>query len=177
MMPYSSQSPGSCTRAAVPLASLPSPWSLLMTTSMRQQQLMASRSLILAPTPNCLWERLRTIAGLRLSGVPVSTVRFQEAIYVLHAFQKKSKKGSATPKQDLDLIHRRLAEAERLHRERQHEHDHENQKTRQGSKKHRTPGTQPRRRDGRERLRRPRPSPASTGTPESPADAAHLPPY
>src|SRR5207237_2247470 len=40
----------------------------------------------------------------------VYTVRFQEAIYVLHAFQKKSKKGIATPKKDLDLIHRRLAE-------------------------------------------------------------------
>jgi phage-related protein len=49
----------------------------------------------------------------------VYTVRFQEAIYVLHAFQKKSKKGIATPKQDIDLIHRRLAKAERLHKERQ----------------------------------------------------------
>jgi phage-related protein len=49
----------------------------------------------------------------------VYTVRFQEAIYVLHAFQKKSKKGVATPKKDIDLIHRRLAEAERLHKERQ----------------------------------------------------------
>ena len=48
----------------------------------------------------------------------VYTVRFQEAIYVLHAFQKKSKKGVATPKKDIDLIHRRLAEAEQLHRER-----------------------------------------------------------
>jgi len=48
----------------------------------------------------------------------VYTVRFQEAIYVLHAFQKKSKKGIATPKKDIDLIHRRLAEAEQLHRER-----------------------------------------------------------
>ncbi len=49
----------------------------------------------------------------------IYTVRFLEAIYVLHAFQKKSKKGIATPKKDIDLIHRRLAEAERLHRERQ----------------------------------------------------------
>jgi len=49
----------------------------------------------------------------------VYTVRFQEAVYVLHAFQKKSKKGVATPKKEIDLIHRRLAEAERLHRERQ----------------------------------------------------------
>ena len=49
----------------------------------------------------------------------VYTVRYREAIYVLHAFQKKSKKGIATSKKDLDLIRRRLAEAERLHRERQ----------------------------------------------------------
>ena len=47
------------------------------------------------------------------------TVRFQDAIYVLPAFQKKSKKGVATPQKDIDLIYRRLAEAERLHRERQ----------------------------------------------------------
>jgi phage-related protein len=38
---------------------------------------------------------------------------------VLHVFQKKSKRGIATPRQELDLIRRRLAEAERLHRERQ----------------------------------------------------------
>ena len=49
----------------------------------------------------------------------VYTVRFREAIYVLHAFLKKSKRGIATPKKDIDLIRHRLAEAERLHRERQ----------------------------------------------------------
>jgi phage-related protein len=49
----------------------------------------------------------------------VYTVRFPEAVYVLHAFQKKSKRGIATPKRDMDLIRQRLAEAERLHRERQ----------------------------------------------------------
>jgi phage-related protein len=38
----------------------------------------------------------------------VYTVRFPEAIYVLHAFQKKSKTGVKTPKPDLDLIERRL---------------------------------------------------------------------
>ncbi|HEX4066265.1 MAG TPA: type II toxin-antitoxin system RelE/ParE family toxin [Acidobacteriaceae bacterium] len=48
----------------------------------------------------------------------VYTVRFAEAVYVLHAFQKKSKRGIATPKEQLELIRRRLAEAERLHRER-----------------------------------------------------------
>ena len=49
----------------------------------------------------------------------VYTVCFRNAIYVLHAFQKKSKKGIATPKHDIDLIHKRLAEAERHHKERQ----------------------------------------------------------
>lgn len=49
----------------------------------------------------------------------VYTVRFQDAIYVLHAFQKKAKKGIATPKKDLDLIRERLAAAERDYRERQ----------------------------------------------------------
>ncbi len=49
----------------------------------------------------------------------VYTVRFADAIYVLHAFQKKSKSGIATPKSDMDLIRQRLGEAERIHRERQ----------------------------------------------------------
>ena len=38
----------------------------------------------------------------------VYTVRYADAVYVLHAFQKKSKKGIATPKVELDLIERRL---------------------------------------------------------------------
>src|SRR5271169_3779795 len=38
----------------------------------------------------------------------VYTVRFARAIYVLHAFQKKSKRGAATPKADLELIEKRL---------------------------------------------------------------------
>jgi phage-related protein len=38
----------------------------------------------------------------------VYTVRYQEAVYVLHAFQKKSKKGAATPKAEIDLVERRL---------------------------------------------------------------------
>jgi phage-related protein len=49
----------------------------------------------------------------------VYTVRFQDAIYVLHAFQKKSTKGIATPAREIELIKRRLAEAERDYRERQ----------------------------------------------------------
>jgi phage-related protein len=49
----------------------------------------------------------------------VYTVRFHDAIYVLHAFQKKSAHGIATSQQDLDLIRQRLAVAERDVRERQ----------------------------------------------------------
>jgi len=48
----------------------------------------------------------------------VYTVRFSEAVYVLHAFQKKSKRGIETPKQDVDLIKRRLRDAEADHAER-----------------------------------------------------------
>jgi phage-related protein len=49
----------------------------------------------------------------------VYTVRFHDAIYVLHAFQKKSTHGIATSRQDIDLIRQRLAVAERDDRERQ----------------------------------------------------------
>lgn len=41
----------------------------------------------------------------------VCTVRFAGVVYVLHAFQKKSKRGLATPKAELDLIARRLGRA------------------------------------------------------------------
>ena len=49
----------------------------------------------------------------------VYTAQFGDAIYVLHAFQKKSKRGIATPAREIELVRRRLAEAERLHRQRQ----------------------------------------------------------
>jgi len=41
----------------------------------------------------------------------VYTLKFQGIVYVLHAFQKKSKHGIATPKQDVDLIKARLKRA------------------------------------------------------------------
>jgi phage-related protein len=49
----------------------------------------------------------------------VYTELFSDAVYVLHAFQKKSKSGIATPKKDIDLINHRLDEAERDYRKRQ----------------------------------------------------------
>lgn len=47
----------------------------------------------------------------------VYTVRFEEAVYVLHCFQKKSKSGKATPKQDMDKVQSRLKIAEETHRQ------------------------------------------------------------
>ena len=47
----------------------------------------------------------------------VYTVKFEEAVFVLHCFQKKSKRGIATPKQDMDIIHARLKVAEALAKE------------------------------------------------------------
>jgi phage-related protein len=44
----------------------------------------------------------------------VVAVRLGKKIYVLHAFQKKSKRGIATPKQDVDLIRQRYKEAKEL---------------------------------------------------------------
>ncbi|MHB8654762.1 MAG: type II toxin-antitoxin system RelE/ParE family toxin [Terriglobia bacterium] len=49
----------------------------------------------------------------------VYTVRFRDVIYVLHVFQKKSKKGIATPQNEIDLIHQRLVTAEQHYRGRQ----------------------------------------------------------
>ena len=44
----------------------------------------------------------------------VYTVRFAGAVYVLHAFQKKSKSGRATPRRDMELIKQRLREVEEI---------------------------------------------------------------
>jgi hypothetical protein len=48
----------------------------------------------------------------------VYTVRFAGLIYVLHAFQKKSKKGIETPKQTIEVIKSRLRDAEEDYRAR-----------------------------------------------------------
>ena len=47
----------------------------------------------------------------------VLAVQIGKRIYVLHAFQKKSKKGIATPQRDVELIKKRYAEAQELARE------------------------------------------------------------
>jgi phage-related protein len=42
----------------------------------------------------------------------VYAVRFAEVIYVLHAFQKKSTRGIATPRQEIEMVRTRLRQAE-----------------------------------------------------------------
>ena len=42
----------------------------------------------------------------------VYTVKIDDAVYVLHCFQKKSKQGIETPKHDMDLIRERLKAAQ-----------------------------------------------------------------
>ncbi len=46
----------------------------------------------------------------------VYTVKFADIVYVLHAFQKKSKKGIETPKSDIDLVKLRYKFAEEAYR-------------------------------------------------------------
>jgi phage-related protein len=46
----------------------------------------------------------------------VYTVRFEDAIYILHCFQKKSKSGAAMPQQDIELVKNRLRMAEEEHK-------------------------------------------------------------
>jgi len=53
----------------------------------------------------------------------VLALQMGERIYVLHAFQKKSKRGIATPMRDVNLIKKRYAEAQEL------AHAHEKAKT------------------------------------------------
>ncbi len=47
----------------------------------------------------------------------VYTVRFSAAVFVLHVFQKKAKHGTATPRQDMELVRERLKVAEKMAKE------------------------------------------------------------
>ena len=48
----------------------------------------------------------------------IYTVRFRWAVYVLHCFQKKSRKGVQTPKPDVELVSQRLRPAQQDHEDR-----------------------------------------------------------
>ncbi len=45
------------------------------------------------------------------------TLKLEDSVYVLHAFQKRAKKGRATPKHELDLVRQRLRQARQHHQE------------------------------------------------------------
>jgi phage-related protein len=60
---------------------------------------------------------LRGFGGAGGTYRAVYTVKFEEAMFVLHCFQKKSKRGIATPKEDMDIIRARLKIAEALAKE------------------------------------------------------------
>jgi phage-related protein len=47
----------------------------------------------------------------------VYTVRLKQAVYVLHAFQKKAKHGIATPQSEINLVRQRLQRAMEIDRE------------------------------------------------------------
>lgn len=51
----------------------------------------------------------------------VYTVKFEVAVFVLHCFQKKSKRGIATPTEEMDIIRTRLKIAAALAKELQHD--------------------------------------------------------
>jgi phage-related protein len=44
----------------------------------------------------------------------VYTLKYSDGVYVLHAFQKKSKSGRGTPRRDMELIEQRLRDAEKI---------------------------------------------------------------
>jgi phage-related protein len=47
----------------------------------------------------------------------IYTVRYAHAVYVVHVFQKKSKRGVKTPKAEIDIIHARLRELDKRMKE------------------------------------------------------------
>lgn len=47
----------------------------------------------------------------------IYTLEIEEHVFVLHAFQKKSKSGIATPKKEIDIIKNRLKEVKAIYQE------------------------------------------------------------
>jgi phage-related protein len=47
----------------------------------------------------------------------VYTIEMQNFVFVLHAFQKKSKSGISTPKQEIELLNKRLSDARELYKQ------------------------------------------------------------
>ena len=77
-------------------------------------------------------EHIKTLSGMGSAAVAeikenapnatyrvIYTVEMEGCVFVLHAFQKKSKSGKATPKQDLKMLESRIKEARVLYKEMQ----------------------------------------------------------
>jgi phage-related protein len=78
----------------------------LFSRSVARSTLRPSRSSV---SPRASWKWLLTTGGDTFRAV--YTVRKADRVFVLHAFQKKSKHGLATPQPEIDLIKRRLKQA------------------------------------------------------------------
>jgi len=76
--------------------------------------LASLRSLAAAPRGGVRFASLARRRHRRKVGL---TVRFEKAVYVLHAFQKKSPSGIRTAKRDVDLVEQRLKQAQRDYEE------------------------------------------------------------
>lgn len=74
-------------------------------------------------------EHIKVLSGMGSSGVAeikengpnatyrlIYTIEMKEFVFILHAFQKKSKSGTATPKQELELLKIRIKEAKVLYK-------------------------------------------------------------
>lgn len=72
---------------------------------------------ILKGLPSGILEIVETFHGDAFR--TIYTIRFESAVFVLHAFQKKSKSGISTPKFEMKLVQQRLREAELIEKERQ----------------------------------------------------------
>ena len=80
----------------------------------------------------CTWRRFIGAAGVQQlveddqDGTyrAVYTVKFVEAVFVRHCFNKKSRRGIETPKEDMDIIRARLKVAEALAKELRNEKAH-----------------------------------------------------
>ena len=90
---------------------------------------------------SCLLPHIKVLSGMGSAGVAeirenapsgtyrvVYTVEMEGIVFVLHAFQKKSKSGDATPKQELELLKNRIREAKAFYKAMQDGGNNENQK-------------------------------------------------
>ena len=87
----------------------------MLFTSPRMARSTSRPSLSKASAPLACWRLSRIGTGVTYRAV--YTVRFEGVVFVLHIFQKKSKRGAATPKADIDLIRERLKVAEQFAKE------------------------------------------------------------